>query len=322
MRLALPGPVSDAQRGSGAAQPIAAVRTLAASLAASWSGGGPDNRHSRRVALLKRVLPAIGLGLLLLIAAWPRLAPLWDRFRFAFPAIDLRAARELTMINLRYAGIDHRGRPFLITAASGRQLPDRKDLMSLKLPRADLKAHRDANIVITAETGVYQSLTQLLDLAGNVTLVHQDGTRIVTAAARVDAANNSAEGNSPVEGHGPSGDIKAQGFRLLDKGDTILFTGKSELLLKRARPTAATTSPAALPAPIAAAAARAANEAKPALAAAAAAQRSARHSAARRPVVRHPAARHPAVRRATAHARPAHHVHRRARPEPRLDARR
>jgi lipopolysaccharide export system protein LptC len=232
-----------------------------------WNGGRADNRHSRRVALLKRVLPAIGLALLLLIAAWPRLAPLWERMRFA--TIDLRAARELQMINPRYAGIDRSGQPFVVTAVSGRQVPERQDLMSLREPRADLKTHNGANVVITAATGIYQAQTQLLDLMGNVTLVHQNGTRFVTAAARVDAGANTAAGNAPIEGHGPSGDVTAQGFRILDKGDTILFTGRSDLLLKGAKPTVDGRPPAGLPQPVARAAAQAESEAKPALAAAA-----------------------------------------------------
>jgi len=243
------------------------------SSAAGWFGGGwtaaeAGTRHSRRVALLRRVLPVIGVVLLLLVAIWPRLAPLWDRMRFAFPAIDLREAKELQMVNPRYAGADRTGRPFVVTAASGRQVPDRQDLMSLRAPRADVKTHGGADVVVTAATGVYQSQSQLLDLFGEVTLVHQNGTRFVTDTARVDAAGNTAKGSDPVEGHGPSGDIKAQGFEILDKGDTILFTGRSDLLLKPAKPAAAKSAPAALPAPVATAAARAQAEAKPMLAAA------------------------------------------------------
>ena len=233
-----------------------------------WTPAEAGTRHSRRVALLKRVLPAVGVVLLLLIAIWPRLAPLWERMRFALPAIDLREAKELQMVNPRYAGVDRTGRPFVVTAASGRQVPDRQDLMSLREPRADVKTTGGADIVVTAATGVYQSQSQLLDLFREVTLLHQNGTRFVTATARVDAANNTAQGNDPVEGHGPSGEVKAQGFRILDKGDTILFTGRSDLLLKGAKPGPAKTAPAALPAPVAAAAAQAQAEAKPALAAA------------------------------------------------------
>jgi lipopolysaccharide export system protein LptC len=157
-----------------------------------------------------------------------------------------------------------------VTAASGRQVPDRQDLMSLREPRADVKTHSGADVVVTAATGVYQSQSQLLDLFGEVTLVHQNGTRFVTDTARVNAAGNTAKGSDPVEGHGPSGDIKAQGFEILDKGDTILFTGRSDLLLKPAKPAPAKSTPAALPAPVATAAARALAEAeaRPVLAAA------------------------------------------------------
>ena len=226
----------------------------------------PGSRHSRRVALLKRVLPAIGLALLLMVAAWPRLAVLWERL--AFPPIDLREARELRMIDPRYSGADRLGRPFVVTAAVGRQVPDRQDLVSLETPRADLKTHGGVDIVVTAATGIYQSQAQLLDLFGQVTLVHQNGTRFATDTARVDVANNTAEGSDPVAGDGPSGDIKAEGFRLLDKGDTIIFTGKSDMHLHGAKPGAESSRPAGLPSPIAVSAARVEAAARPVLAAA------------------------------------------------------
>src|SRR5712691_6943575 len=280
MRLAMPGFAQQRQEG----EPKAAVLAGAAAwLAAAWPGAAPDNRHSRRVALLKRVLPAIGVALLLLIAVWPRLAPLWDRMRLAFPAIDLREARQLRMVNPHYAGADRLGRPFVVTAAVGRQVPDRQDLMSLEAPRADLKMHAGADVVVTAATGIYQSPAQLLDLFGQVTLVHQNGTRFVTDTARVDVANSTAEGVDPVVGQGPSGDVNAAGFQILAKGETIMFTGKSDMLLRGAEPGTAKSAPAGLPAPVAAIATRVEAEAKPALAAARPA-----------PTARRPAARQPA----------------------------
>jgi lipopolysaccharide export system protein LptC len=246
--------------------PAALLSSQSGWFAGGWTAAEIGTRHSRRVALLKRVLPVIGVALLLLVAIWPRLAPLWDRMRLALPAIDLREAKELQMVNPRYAGVDRTGRPFVVTAASGRQVPDRQDLMSLRSPRADVKSQGGADIVLTAATGVYQSQGQLLDLFGEVTLVHQNGTRFVTKSARVDATSSTAKGNEPVQGHGPSGDIKAHGFEVLDKGDTILFTGRSELLLKPAKPSPAKRAPATLPVPVATAAARAQAEAKPAAA--------------------------------------------------------
>lgn len=284
MRRALPGAAARAPRLDQTKPPASLW------LPAAWPAAAPDSRHSRRVALLKRILPAIGFALLLLIALWPELAPLWNRMRLAFPAIDLREARELRMIAPRYAGIDRLGRPFVVTAKVGVQVPDRQDLMSLQGPRADIKSRHGDDVVITAATGVYQSQAQLLDLFGEVTLTHQNGTRLVTNSARIDVANNTAEGSEAVEGHGPSGDVTAAGFRILDRGDTIVFTGKSDLLVRETKPGTQKSAPPVLPAAVVTAAAHAAAEAKPVLTAA--------------PGPRPRAARHAASHPAPAHAKP------------------
>ena len=203
-----------------------------------------DDRYSRRVAFLKLVLPAIGLTLLLLVAGWPRLAPLLESVRLDFPAIDLREARELRMTNPRYAGLDRYNRPYVVTAAIGRQVPDRNDVMALERPKAEMKVHGGASVVVTAATGIYQSQAQLLDLFEDVNLVHEDGTRFVTQRAHLDLSDNTAEG------HGPSGDIAGEGFRVLSKGDTIIFTGRSNLLLKGTNPSRTAAAPPALPAQV------------------------------------------------------------------------
>ena len=215
-----------------------------------------DDRYSRRVAFLKRLLPAIGVTLLLLVAGWPRLAPLLERVRLGFPAIDLREARELRMVNPRYGGFDRYNRPYVVTAAIGRQVPDRNDVMALERPKAVMTVHGGASVVLTAATGVYQSQAQLLDLFTDVNLVHENGTRFVTQRAHLNLSDNSAEGHDPIEGHGPSGDITGQGFRILSNGETILFTGQSHLLFKGTKPSSALTEPPALPAAVESKAAR------------------------------------------------------------------
>ena len=219
--------------------------------ATSWRPHHTD-RYSRRVTLLKHLLPVIGVALLALVAIWPRLVPLLESVRFGFPVIDLREAHELRMLNPRYAGVDRENRPYVVTSAIGRQASNRDDLMSLERPRAEMTMHNGALVVVTAATAMYQSQAQLLDLFGDVNLVHENGTRFVTNAAHVDVAADSAVGNDPVTGHGPSGDITAQGFRVLDRGNTIIFTGKSNLLLKGTKPSARPAAgPPTLPAEVA-----------------------------------------------------------------------
>ena len=224
--------------------------------AGRWRAPVMDDRYSRRVAFLKRALPAIGVTLLLLVAGWSRLAPLLESVRLGAPAIDLREARELRMVNPRYGGLDRYNRPYVVTAAIGRQVPDRDDVMALERPKAVMTVHGGASVVLTAATGIYQSQSQLLDLFGDVNLVHENGTRFVTQRAHANLSDNSAEGHDPVEGHGPSGDITGQGFRILSKGETIIFNDESDLLFKGIKSSSTPAEPPALPAAVEATAAR------------------------------------------------------------------
>jgi lipopolysaccharide export system protein LptC len=252
--------------GTGGSVPAAKPRG-GREIAAAWPRPTPPrlrlrernagDHYSRRVAMLKRVLPIVGLTLLTLVAIWPRLGPLLESVRLGFPLIDLREARELRMLNPRYAGIDRYNRPYVVTAAVGRQVANRDDLMALERPRAEMMMHHGALVVVSAATAMYQAQAQLLDLFDDVTLVHGNGTRFVTRTAHIDVAADTAEGHDPVSGQGPSGEVTAQGFRILDKGNTVIFSGKSNVLLKGSRPNPhPTASPPALPADVEEAAAR------------------------------------------------------------------
>src|SRR4029077_10980816 len=129
------------------------------------------------------ILPVIGVALLCLVSVWPRLPVLLESVRAGFPAIDLREARELRMVNPRYAGLDRYNRPYAVTAAIGRQVPDRNDVMALERRRALMTVDGGASVTLTAAAGVYQSQAQLLDLFEDVSLLRQDGPRFVTRRA-------------------------------------------------------------------------------------------------------------------------------------------
>lgn len=212
-----------------------------------WPPPAAGDAYSRRVVLLRRTLPALGLGLLLLVASWPRLKPLLESVRVSFPVVDRRDARELRMIDPRYAGIDRFDRPYVLTAAAGAQMPGHDDLMSLDRPRGQIIAHGGVKVVLTAATGIYQTQSRFLDLFGDVTLTHSNGTRFTTSAAHLDLVRETADGHDPVAGRGPSGAITAAGFRIRDKGDTIVFTGRAHLLLLRLTARRPAPPPPALP---------------------------------------------------------------------------
>ena len=190
-----------------------------------------SRRYSRFVGIAKRIFPALAATLLLLVAVWPRLRDVIEHVHFAAPHLDLREARDLRMVQAHYTGVDRQQRPFVITAEVARQNPDADNIVALEGPKGDMTTLSGNWFEVISETGLYQPQAQLLDLFGHVQLFQDKGNEFRTDIAHVDMAAGTAEGQAPIEGQGPFGHVIAEGFRILDHGDTIIFTGQSRLEL-------------------------------------------------------------------------------------------
>jgi lipopolysaccharide export system protein LptC len=191
-----------------------------------------NDSYSRFVAAAKRLLPLIAFALVVLVAVWPRLDVRIDRFSL-IPKLDPRLAHDLRMLNARFTGIDRENRPYIVTADAAEQFSnDVNDLIGLEGPKADLTTQNGAWFEASAYTGTYQPQSKTLDLFGNVALFADRGDEFHSDSARVDLAHSTAEGQEHVSGQGPFGHVDADGFRVLDRGATIIFTGKANLYLE------------------------------------------------------------------------------------------
>lgn len=191
----------------------------------------PDS-YSRFVTWAKRLLPMLAVGLLIMVVVWPRLDIRFDRFAL-IPKIDRKLAHDLRMINARYTGLDKDNRPFVVTADAAEQMSnDINDLVGLEGPKADVTTAEGGWYEASAFTGTYQPQNRLLDLFGSVALFGSRGDEFHTDSARVYLATSNAEGNEHVTGQGPFGHVEAAGFRMVDHGATIIFTGHTDLYLE------------------------------------------------------------------------------------------
>jgi len=187
-------------------------------------------RYSRFVGVAKRILPATALALLLLVAVWPRIQGAIDRVHFArMPKIDVSQARQVRMIDPRYSGVDRDNRPFVVTADAASQMPKVDDAISLDSPKADLTTTTGNWDELTAYVGLYQPQQQVLDLFGNVELYQDKGNALHSDSVTINMAQGTAVSHDPVEGDGTFGHVQAQGLRILDRGQTMIFTGHASL---------------------------------------------------------------------------------------------
>jgi len=213
----------------------------------------PTPRHLARrhlaITLVKWVLPALALALLSSIALWPEFNRATEEARAAFRRVSAEVQGG-QLIDARYHGIDDKGRPYTITAATAQQ--DGPGRINLTMPKGDISFQDGTWLMLHSRQGVFMQQLNELDMSRDVTLYRDDGTTMVTASAAIDLKNGAAAGAQPVHAEGPFGTLDAVGFTLVDKGANIQFGGPAHLVLNgttvgAAAPAAATAN--APPAP-------------------------------------------------------------------------
>lgn len=195
----------------------------------------PPRRHaawySSFVRAMKFLLPTIALMLIGLIVAWPYIDVPDSRFRIGFANLTVKESTDPSMVNPRYLGSDKEDQPYSVTAEIARKLAEAENVVELDYPKADLSRNDGTWLVLTSDRGIYGRVAETLDLIGNVVLYHDSGYEFLTEKAKINLENGTAEGDVPVRGQGPFGNLQSEGFRLVDKGKTIFFTGKSKLVI-------------------------------------------------------------------------------------------
>jgi len=187
--------------------------------------------YSRFVQMMKILLPAVAALLIVLILVWPYLRSEDLRFRLSFAALTAGETEDPSMVNPRYLGIDGENQAFSITADLARRLAEGSSAVELEMPKADITLSDGTWLVVTAQSGVYKQIKKTLELTGAVNMFHDSGYEFKTSKIRIDLEKGLAEGDAAVRGQGPFGDLSGEGFRFIDKGKTIIFTGKSKLVI-------------------------------------------------------------------------------------------
>jgi lipopolysaccharide export system protein LptC len=188
-------------------------------------------RYSRFVGLMKVALPATAAALLGLIVVWPKVAPRDEAFQIAFANFNIKTVDTLSMIKPRYFGTDDKNLPFTVTADIATQVDPQSLVVALENPVADLSRKNGGGMVLNSDVGFFRQKDGTLDLMGHVDLYQDSGYELHTDSARVEVGPGNATGDEPTRGNGPSGTIEGEGFRLWERGKTILFTGRSKAVL-------------------------------------------------------------------------------------------
>jgi lipopolysaccharide export system protein LptC len=188
--------------------------------------------YSRFVTSMKIILPSVAISIVAIVLIWPQLTGKDERFQLSFSKLNQKDVDLLTMVNARYHGVDAKNQPFTVTADTANENASKKaKVVDLDHPTADLTTKDGSWLTVSADTGIYSQLDNSLSLLGGVNVFHERGYEIRTASATMDLKAGSVSGDDPIKGQGAFGEVEAEGFRVYDKGQRIIFTGKSKLVL-------------------------------------------------------------------------------------------
>jgi lipopolysaccharide export system protein LptC len=181
--------------------------------------------YSRYVSLMKVILPMGIIVALGLTFVWPYLIS-YDKEELVLIDSSQTEIQENRMIRPHYVSTDAKGQPFQVDADWAKQnMQTNTDLIN---PSGAIETEEGETVNLQAKEGHYNSETKALDLEGEVTLTSTDGYHVQTEKARVSFDNSVIEGDSIIEGEGPSGNLRGQnGFKIENKSG-----GKKVITLK------------------------------------------------------------------------------------------
>ncbi len=182
-------------------------------------------RSPRYILFLRYILPASALLVLILLTLWPLMNP------GTVASVVSRAMPDLVIQNLHFTGLDSRNQPYSLSAAKATRPGGFQNIFDLERPEGELTTDAGAWIAGKSQHGRLDQAHRRLWLGGDVQLFHDRGYQFTTDEAQIDLKDYVAWGEKPVLIQGDFGEIRGQGFRVLDSGDVVVVLGPASARL-------------------------------------------------------------------------------------------
>ncbi len=191
-------------------------------------------RHSRRVKLLRKAVPAVvALSLLVIL-----FASIFNPFRIlAKLPLDMGplsvSGTKITMDSPHLAGFTPDQRPYELWARAATQDVTDPTNVELQDLRAKVQMEDKSGLTLDARTGRFDTKSQLLKLHDDIFLQSSTGYEARLSQADVDMANGTVSSDNPVAVKLLDGTLDAQRLRITENGALVRFEGGVTMILTR-----------------------------------------------------------------------------------------
>jgi lipopolysaccharide export system protein LptC len=208
-------------------------------------------RHSRAVRFMRVGVP-LGVAVVVIgFALATYFNPLRALAKLPVNINDLVVSgTKVTMEKPRMTGFTKDGRAYEFIADAAAQDLTKPDILELRNIRAKLQMQDQSTVDMTADTGIYDTKRETLQLDRNIVLISSNGNKGRLEQAMIDVRKGNVVSDQPVELEFLQGVLNAKKLEIVDSGDLIRFHGGVEMRLmlnSSALPQAGASQPAAAP---------------------------------------------------------------------------
>ena len=134
--------------------------------------------------------------------------------------------------NPLFVGLDKKRKAFKISALKATRLNSNQEEFNLESPKGEIETDSE-KFFMKGNFGVYNSKSQVLRVEGDVNLTNMSSIQFLTSEAFFDFRKQILFGDQNVTGKKDGSVITAEGFKIFNKKNKIIFSGKSKLILNK-----------------------------------------------------------------------------------------
>ena len=131
-----------------------------------------------------------------------------------------------------FVGLDKKQQPFKISADKAVRYNINDNIFNLEEPKGEIETNSEKFFVF-GNKGVFDNNNQTLVISGEVEFTNKDSMKFNTTEAKFDFKKQVLSGENSITGKRNDSIIKSEGFKILNKENKIIFTGKSYLTLNQ-----------------------------------------------------------------------------------------
>lgn len=148
---------------------------------------------------------------------------------YSFKESDFQTVKQVLHKPL-FMGVDKKNQPFKVMAEKATRLKQSPDIFNLDKPTGEINSGKE-KFYLSGDLGVFYKNIDKLKVKGNVKFNDENNMIFKTSEMYFDFKKEILSGNHKVSGKKNNSSVVSEGFKILNNGEKIYFTGKTKLIL-------------------------------------------------------------------------------------------